>query len=88
MTHSLLDDKQSEMEQSHGAVGSLMDESRGTNSTTKPSTTDRRSASEHTDYVVKGIGQNETGQWLWSRDTGPVQSAGGQWSYRGDTSRE
>jgi len=76
------------MEQSHGAVHTLMNMSRGTNSTTKPSTTDRRTASEHTEDGYKGVGQNDRGQWLWSKDTGPVQSAGGQWSYRGDTNQE
>jgi hypothetical protein len=85
MANSLLDKRQSEVGQSHGAVDTLADESPGVRSTTKQSIMDARTASEHTEDGHNGVGHNDRGQWWWSKDTGPVQSECGQWSHGGDT---
>jgi hypothetical protein len=84
MANSLLDKRQSEVGQSHSAVDTLADESPGVRLTTKQSTMDVRTASEHTERGDKGVTQNDRGQWWWSKDTGPIQSEDGQWSYGGD----
>jgi hypothetical protein len=88
MANSLIEEEQSEAEHDHSAVDTLVDQSPGVQSTYRQSIMGSRTASEHTKDVDKGIGQNHRGQWWRSKDTGPIQSEGGKWSYGGDTSQE